>query len=89
MFDWGYDASLGYFVVKSVELFARSGLIHGPFGTALEEAIGVTWYPFDTRQVWINLELDGIRDCPYFSGYYQYAVGQTGLVIPAQFLVRF
>jgi hypothetical protein len=89
MFDWGYDASVGYFVIPSLELIARSSLIHGPFATALEEAIGFNWYPFDTRQVWINLEANGIRNCPYFSGYYQYAVGQTGLVIPAQFLVRF
>jgi hypothetical protein len=89
MFDWGYDASAGYFVVRSLELFARSSLIHGPFATAIEESIGFTWYPFDTRQVWINAEAVGIRDCPYESGYYMYSVGQTGLVVPVQFLVRF
>jgi hypothetical protein len=89
MFDWGYDASTGYFVVRSLELFARSSLIHGPFATAIEESVGFTWYPFGTRQVWINAEAVGIRNCPYAGGYYMYSVGQTGFVVPAQFLVRF
>jgi len=89
MFDWGYDASVGYFVVRSLEPFARSSLIHGPFATAIEESIGLNWYPFETRQVWLNAEASAIRNCPYFSGYYQYSVGQTGLVIPVQFLLRF
>ena len=89
MFDWGFDSSLGYFVLSSVELFVRSSLIHGPFATAVEGAVGFTWYPFDTRQVWLNAEVIGIKNCPYLSGYYMYSVGQTGLVIPAQFLLRF
>jgi hypothetical protein len=89
MFDWGYDFSAGYFLWKSGELFVRSSLTHGPFGTGVEGSIGFTWYPFDTRQVWLNLEVIGINHCPYFSGYYSYAVGQTGVVVPAQFLLRF
>jgi len=89
MFDWGYDSSVGYFVVGSLELFARSTLVHGPFATAIEESVGATWYPFKTRQVWINAEAVGIRNCPYAGGYYMYSVGQTGFVVPAQFLVRF
>jgi hypothetical protein len=90
MFDWGYDSSVGYFVLqKRLELFARSSLIHGPFATALEESVGFNWYPFNTRQVWIDAEAVGIRDCPYAGGYYMYSVGQTGFVVPVQFLVRF
>jgi len=89
MFDWGFDSSAGYFVVRSLELFVRASLIDGPFATAVEGAVGFNWYPFDTRQVWINAEGIGIRDCPYTSGYYPYSVGQTGFVVPAQFLVRF
>jgi len=89
MFDWGFDFSAGHFLWRGGELFVRSSLIHGPFATAIEGSVGFTWYPFHTRQVWLNLEVIGIRDCPYFSGYYSYSVGQTGVVIPAQFLVRF
>ena len=64
MFDWGFDASLGYFVRKSVELYVRSSLIDGPFATAVEGAVGVNWYPFDTRQVWLSAEAVGIKNCP-------------------------
>ena len=89
MFDWGFDSSVGYFVVRSLELFGRSSLIHGPFATGVEGSLGFTWYPFSTRQVWINAEVASLRDCPYAGGYYMYSVGQTGLVIPAQFMLRF
>jgi hypothetical protein len=89
MFDWGYDSSVGYFVLRSMELFGRSSFVRGPFATAIEESVGFTWYPFDTRQVWINAELAYVRNSPFGGGYYMYSVGQTGLVIPVQFLVRF
>jgi hypothetical protein len=89
MFDWGFDSSIGYFVVRSLELFGRSSLVHGPFATAVEGSVGFTWYPFRTRQVWINAEAVAIKDCPYAGGYYMYSVGQTGFVVPAQFLLRF
>jgi hypothetical protein len=39
--------------------------------------------------VWINAEAVLIKNCPYAGGYYMYSVGQTGFVVPAQFLVRF
>jgi hypothetical protein len=89
MFDWGFDSSAGYFVVRSLEIFGRSGLIQGPFATALEEAVGFTWYPFGTRQVWINAEGAYVRNSPYAGGYYMYSVGQTGFVVPVQFVLRF
>ena len=89
MFDWGFDASGGYFVVRPLELFVRSSVIVGPFATAVEGSFGFNWYPFNTRQVWINAEGIAIRKCPYTSGYYSYSVGQTGFVLPVQFLLRF
>ena len=89
MFDWGFDASLGYFVHPKLEVFVRSGLIDGPFATAVEEAVGASWYPFNTRQVWLNAEAASIKNCPYGGGYYMYSVGQTGFVVPAQFMLRF
>ena len=90
MFDWGFDSSLGYFVLpKRLEPYLRSSLVSGPFATAVEGAIGAHWYPFPTRQVWLSLEAIGIKNCPYTSALYIYSSGQTGLLVPAQFLVRF
>jgi len=89
MFDWGFDTSLGYFVVRSFEPYLRSSFVGGHFKNAVEGAAGFNWYPFGTRQVWLNVEAVGIRDCPYAGGYYMYSVGQTGLVVPVEFVLRF
>jgi hypothetical protein len=90
MFDWGFDSSLGYFALpKRLEPYLRSSLVAGPFATAVEGAVGAHWYPFPTRQVWLSVEAIGIKNCPYTSALYVYSSGQTGLLVPAQFLVRF
>ncbi|HEX3905298.1 MAG TPA: hypothetical protein VH853_20900 [Polyangia bacterium] len=90
MFDWGFEASLGYFALpKRLEPYLRSSLVAGPFATAVEGAAGAHWYPFPTRQVWLSLEVIGIKNCPYTSALYVYSSGQTGVLVPAQFLVRF
>jgi hypothetical protein len=90
LYDWGFEASLGYFVLRSrLEPIIRSSYIHGRFKTAVEGAVGFNWYPFATRWVWMTVEAIGVVNNPYASGYYVYSVGQTGLLIPVQFLVRF
>lgn len=89
MFDWGFDSSVGYFLMKSFEVFGRSSLIKGPYATAVEGSLGAAWYPFGTRQVWFDAEVAYVSKCPYAGGYYMYSVGQTGIVVPVQFLVRF
>ena len=72
-----------------MELFLRSRWSKDRSGPAVEGAVGFNWYPFDTRQVWINAEVAYIWKSPYGGGYYMYSVGQTGVVIPVQFLLRF
>lgn len=90
MFDWAYDASLGYFAVKKRwEPYVRSSLVHGPFATGYEVAIGSHWYPFNTREVWLSAEVIGIKNSPYTSALYIYTSGQTGFLFPVQLLVRF
>jgi hypothetical protein len=90
MFDWGFEASLGYFAWKQkLETYVRSSLIDGTFRTGVEGAVGAHFYPFPTRMVWLSLEVIGIKNCPYGSVLYIYSAGQTGVLVPAQFLVRF
>jgi len=90
MYDWGLDASLGYFLLRSqLELYLRGSLVVGAYKKPIEGSVGANWYPFDTRQVWLNLEAIGIKDSPYGGGYYVYSVGQTGLLLQSQFLLRF
>ncbi len=89
MYDWGLEGSLGYFVLRNrLEPYGRTSFVIGPFGKAVEGAGGLNWYPFGTRMVWLNAEAVGISHCPYQSTLYVYSVGQTGLLIQSQFLVR-
>jgi hypothetical protein len=90
MHDWGFEASLGYFAVHSrLETYLRSSLVKGPFATGVEGALGFHWYPVGTRNVWLSAEVIGIKDSPYSSVLYIYSSGQTGLLFPVQFLLRF
>lgn len=90
MEDWGFEASAGYFVLKSkLETYARTSLVDGPFGTGVEAALGFHWYPAPTRWVWLTAEAIWIKDSPYGSILYVYSAGQTGFLFPVQFLLRF
>jgi hypothetical protein len=90
MHDWGFEASLGYFVLRSqLETYVRSSFVDGPFRTAVEGAVGFSWYPFGTRQVWLSSEGVLIKNSPYTSVLYVYSSGQTGFLWPVQFLLRF
>jgi hypothetical protein len=90
MHDWGFEASLSYFVLRRrLDVYGRTSYVNGPFANAIEGGGGANVYPFDTRQVWINVEAMGIQDCPYGSVLYMYSAGQTGFLFQSQFLVRF
>jgi hypothetical protein len=91
MHDWGFEASLGYFVARNkLETYVRSSYVHGPFAQPVEGAVGFHFYPVRrTRDVWLSAEAIGIRDSPFGSVLYIYSAGQTGLLVPVQFLLRF
>jgi hypothetical protein len=90
MYDWGADMSLGYFVLtRRLETYVRSSFISGPFRTGVEGAVGLHFYPFNTRGVWLSAEAIAIQNSPYGSVLYTYSAGQTGVLFPAQFLLRF
>lgn len=90
MHDWGFEASASYFPLQSrLETYVRTSMNKGPFGTGVEGALGFRWYPFDTRNVWLDGEAIAIKDSPFGSVYYVYSVGQTGVLVPVQFMLRF
>jgi hypothetical protein len=90
MNDWGFEASLGYFVLlKKLETYVRSSYIGGAFRDAVEGAIGAHFYPVRTRDVQLSAEVIAIHNNPYGSVYYIYSAGQTGVLVPVQFLLRF
>jgi len=90
MHDWGFEASLGYFVFRRrLDVYVRTSWLHGPFATAVEGGGGFNLYPFATRNVWLNLEVMKISDSPYGSVLYVYSAGQSGVLLQSQLLLRF
>ncbi len=90
MYDWGFDASLGYFVLRSrLELYGRTSMVRGPFGNGAEYAGGLNWYPFRKRGVWVNGEVTWVKDSVYSGVLYQYSAGATGTLFQVQTLLRF
>jgi hypothetical protein len=90
MNDWGFEASLGYFVLKrKLETYLRSSMVDGAFRLGVEGAVGVHFFPVKTRDVWLSAEVIGIRNSPFGSVLYIYSAGQTGILVPVQFLLRF
>jgi hypothetical protein len=86
----GFEASLGYFVVRTkLETYLRTSFIGGSFRDATEGAVGAHFYPVKTRDVVLSAEVIGIRNNPFGSVYYIYSAGQTGFLVPVQFLLRF
>jgi hypothetical protein len=90
MYDWGMEASLGYFVFRSLlEPYGRTSFVIGPFGKSAEGAGGLNIYPLRVRGAWLNVEAIGISHSPYQSVLYAYSSGQTGWLLQTQFLLRF
>ncbi|HEY6882093.1 MAG TPA: hypothetical protein VI299_28885 [Polyangiales bacterium] len=90
IFDWGFEASLGYFVVpRRLDAYARASLVDGSFVTSYEEGGGLNFYPVSTRQVWLNVEVMGIHRSPYGGVLYAYSAGQSGTLVQSQLLLRF
>jgi hypothetical protein len=90
MHDWGFEASLGYFVLRSkLETYVRTSYVNGTFAKPVEGAVGMHFYPVRTRDVWLSAEAIGISHDPFGSVLYIYSAGQTGLLVPVQFLLRF
>ena len=81
MYDWGFEASLGYFVIPQRARAVRADLAHPrPLRDGVEGAVGFNWYPFGTRRVWLTTEVILIKQLAVPSVLYVYSSGQTGLL---------
>ena|SRR5208283_1003132 len=50
MYDWGLEASLGYFILRNkMEPYGRTSFVIGPYRKSAEGAGGLNWCPFGTR----------------------------------------
>jgi hypothetical protein len=90
IFDHG---GLGYlswcFVPRKYEVYARSSVVTGPYGTGQEYGGGFNWYVNRSRQGRFTLEALHMNRNPAQNILYPYRAGYTGTAIQTQFMVSF
>ncbi len=90
VFDQGGMAYLSWcFVPRSYEIYARSSVVTGPFGTGQEYGGGLNWYIRQTRQARLTLEALSINKSPAQNFIYPYRAGATGTAIQTQLLIAY
>ena len=82
-----------YPIPRVLELYAATSQIYGDsdagFGDASEYLIGMNWYPFDTRNHRLNLQLMDVNNSPVSSTFGYYTGGQDGWTLATAFSIFF
>jgi hypothetical protein len=90
IFDQGGMAYLSWcFVPRTYEVYGRSSVVTGPFGTGQEYGGGLNWYLKKTRQARLTFEALHMNRNPAQNFLYPYRAGYTGTAIQTQFMVVF
>ena len=90
LFDHG---GMGYvswcFVPRTYEVYGRSSVVTGLYGTGQEYGGGLNWYVKRSRQARLTLEALYMNRNPAQNILYPYRAGYTGTAIQTQFMVIF
>ena len=90
IFDQGGMAYLSWcFVPRTYEVYARSSVVTGPFGTGQEYGGGLNAYIRRSRQARLTLEALHMNRNPANNILYPYRAGYTGTAIQTQLIVAF
>jgi hypothetical protein len=90
IFDQGGMAYLSWcFVPRTYEIYGRSSVVTGPYGTGQEYGGGLNWYLEQTRQARLTFEALHVNRNPAQNFLYPYRAGYTGTAIQTQFMVIF
>ena len=74
---------------RTCEVYARSSVVTGPYGTGQEYGGGFNWYVNQSRQGRFTLEALTMNRNPAQNILYPYRAGSTGTAIQTQFMVAF
>jgi hypothetical protein len=89
-FDQGGQAYLAWCVVpRTYELYGRTSLVTGDYGTGQEYGGGFNWYLYGSRQSRFTIEALSINASPAQNILYPYRAGYTGTAIQTQLCVIF
>jgi hypothetical protein len=90
LYDHGGMAYLSWCLVpRTYEVYARSSVVTGPYGTGQEYGGGMNYYINQTRQARLTLEALSIDKSPAQNFIYPYRAGYTGTAIQTQLVVAF
>jgi hypothetical protein len=90
MFDHGGMGYLSWCVVpRSHEIYARSSVVTGPYGTGQEYGGGLNYYIRHSRQARLTVEALYMNRNPAQNFLYPYRAGYTGTAIQTQFVTAF
>jgi hypothetical protein len=92
--DRGYYIQAAFYPLpKKLEVYGATSQIFGDedagFGDASEYLVGTNYYPFDTRDIRLNLQLINVNHSPVSSTFGYYTAGQDGTTYSAAFSVLF
>ena len=92
--DTGFYVQGAFFPVpKKLELYAATSQIYGDksagFGNSSEYLVGTNFYPFNSRNYRLNVQLIDVNRSPVSSAFGYYVGGQTGHTFSTAFSVFF
>ena len=92
--DTGFYVQAAFYPVpKKLELYAATSQVFGDddagFDNSSEYLVGANWYPFDTRNHRLNLQLMDVNRSPVGSTFGYYTAGHDGTVVSAAFSIFF
>ena len=88
--DYGAILQGGFFVIpKQTEIYARSSLVSGAYGTGYEGGGGIAWFPYKNDRLKVTGELLYMNRCPADNARTIYRSGETGVGLEFQVLASF
>jgi hypothetical protein len=92
--DQGFYVQAAFFPwPKKIELYAATSQVFGDsdagFDDSSEYLVGINWYPLDTRNHRLNLQVIDVNHSPVGSTFGYYTAGQDGTTVSAAFSIYF
>jgi len=84
--DWGFYVQAAFYPIKkTLELYTATSQIYGDtdagFGRSYEYLIGTNYYPANTRNFRVNLQVIDVNRSPVNSTFGYYTGGQDGTTV--------
>jgi hypothetical protein len=90
LYDHGFQLQASSMLLRDILQFYVSGSkIFGQYGNPWDVTVGANWYPFDRREMHINMQGIYMRNSPVGGISYPYIVGANGWIFNTDIIVTF